>query len=425
MANTFNFSDIFISYSRRDKEFVQHIAKKLNDAKYNLWVDWEDIPATVDWWREIQAGIESSNIFVFIISTNSALSDVCRQEIDHAVANHKRIIPILYEAITDNAVSQKLHPSVTSHNWIIYDANGDFEAWFAMLVNALQTDIDYVRHHTRILVRAREWDIRGRDDSFLLRGTDADEAELWLTVAHDKKPAMLPLQQAYIEASIANAKIEAEIKQRQKALVLLDTRSIPAFLFSAAAMAFYIWNTYGARFDVSAWRVAMGIGILFGICVGAIVLYADELVKIRFPNSQQMRFATSSAYAFVFASAAWSVIQLIYFDGVDLMTISFGGLGLALGFVLNATFDLRSWQAFLITIVATYIPIYFGAQVGNSMWSNDHIPLLYFQWEIQRFTVGLPLAFFITIGGYAFALWREISQFIGEGESEKVKGTPQ
>jgi hypothetical protein len=290
------------------------------------------------------------------------------------------------------------------------------------LVNILQTDLDYVTRHTRYLVRAREWDVRGRDASFLLRGTDADEAALWLMVARDKKPALLPLQQAYIDASVANARIEAEIRQRQESLVLLDTRAIPAFAFSAFAMAFYIWNTYGARFNVSAWKVAMGIGILFGICIAAVVLYADELVKIRFPTNQRMRFATSSIYAFVFASAAWSVIQLIYFGSIDLLTIWFGGLGLALGFVLNATFELRSWQAFLITIVATYIPILVDAHIGNSMWTSNHVPLIYFQESYQRFTIGLPLAFFITVGGYAFALWRDLVQFMGNNQTHKVKG---
>jgi len=40
------------------------------------------------------------------------------------------------------------------------------------LIQALDTDLDAVKSHTRILVRALEWDRNGRDSSFLLRGID-------------------------------------------------------------------------------------------------------------------------------------------------------------------------------------------------------------------------------------------------------------
>jgi hypothetical protein len=36
-------SDAFISYSRKDAEFVQ--------ANRVVWVDWQDIPRGEDWWR--------------------------------------------------------------------------------------------------------------------------------------------------------------------------------------------------------------------------------------------------------------------------------------------------------------------------------------------------------------------------------------
>lgn len=421
MANTFNFSDVFISYSRKDKAFVQKIADNLIAKQFALWVDWDNIPATVDWWREIEAGIESANVFVFIISPNSVQSDVCRQEIDHAVANQKRIVPILYEPLADDKIAQHLHPTISSHNWVIYNTNVEFETWFAKLVEIFQADIDYIRRHTRYLVRAREWEMRGKDLSFLLRGTDADEAALWLMLARDKKPTVLPLQEAYIATSVANARVEAEIRQRQQALVTLDMRTIPAFLLGGSAIAYYIWNTYNARFDSGGWRVAIGIGILFGICIAAVVLYADELIKIRFPQNRWRRFIASSIYAFVFASAAWSVLQLVYFGSIDLLMIWFGGVGLSLGFILNATFKLRNWQAFCITIIATYLPIFYGAQIADATWTNNHIPLIYFQQAHQRFTVGVPLAFFITLGGYAFAIWQELYQFFANNQELRVE----
>ena len=39
-------TDVFISYSRKDKAFVQILNQALGESKYETWVDWEDIPLT-------------------------------------------------------------------------------------------------------------------------------------------------------------------------------------------------------------------------------------------------------------------------------------------------------------------------------------------------------------------------------------------
>ncbi|BAU09986.1 RHS Repeat family protein [Leptolyngbya sp. NIES-3755] len=88
-------ADIFISYSRKDKLFVQTLHAALGQAKYDVWVDWEDIPFTSDWWEEIQRGIEGVHSFIFVISPDSIASKVCRREIDHAVQLNKRLIPLV------------------------------------------------------------------------------------------------------------------------------------------------------------------------------------------------------------------------------------------------------------------------------------------------------------------------------------------
>ncbi|ESA34684.1 wd40 repeat-containing protein [Leptolyngbya sp. Heron Island J] len=58
--------DVFISYSRKDKAFVQVLHQALLESHYDSWVDWEDIPLTADWWEEIKAGIESADTFIFV-----------------------------------------------------------------------------------------------------------------------------------------------------------------------------------------------------------------------------------------------------------------------------------------------------------------------------------------------------------------------
>ncbi len=57
-------ANVFISYSRKDKEFVRTLHTALTAHHHDVWVDWEDIPLTADWWLEIEAGIEAADTFI-------------------------------------------------------------------------------------------------------------------------------------------------------------------------------------------------------------------------------------------------------------------------------------------------------------------------------------------------------------------------
>ena len=46
-------TDVFISYSRKDKDFVQRLVSTLEDQKRDVWVDFEDIPFASQWWDDI------------------------------------------------------------------------------------------------------------------------------------------------------------------------------------------------------------------------------------------------------------------------------------------------------------------------------------------------------------------------------------
>jgi hypothetical protein len=66
-------SKTFISYSRRDVEFVRLLRKALEDAKEETWVDWSGIPPTAEFAREIERAIEAADNFVFVISPGRRL----------------------------------------------------------------------------------------------------------------------------------------------------------------------------------------------------------------------------------------------------------------------------------------------------------------------------------------------------------------
>jgi hypothetical protein len=192
-------ADVFISYAREDKSFVRKLHDALAKRDRSSWVDWSDIPLGTKWWEEVCRGIESADSFAFIISQNSLRSKYCMEELDHAVENNKRLAPI---SILQEDVAEKDMPrTLATHQYIEFREQENFEEAFEKLIKDLDTDIEWVHEHTRLLVRAKEWESKGRDSSMLLRGSELREAEEWQSRAADKEPKPTSLQSEYILAS--------------------------------------------------------------------------------------------------------------------------------------------------------------------------------------------------------------------------------
>ncbi|MBD1859678.1 MULTISPECIES: TIR domain-containing protein [Leptolyngbya] len=202
--------DVFISYSRKDKSFVEQLHQALEAQNRDAWVDWEDIPLSAEWWHEIQRGIESANTFVFVISRDSIESKVCRDEIEHAVQHNKRLVPIVRR---DDFEMAKVHPNLSMHNWLFFRETDEFESGMRVLLKAIDTDLEYVRAHTRILEKAIEWQEQKRNESFGLKGDDLRSAEAWLSQGETKEPKPTELQQNYIRASRSTEDANEEARQ--------------------------------------------------------------------------------------------------------------------------------------------------------------------------------------------------------------------
>jgi TIR domain len=79
-------ADVFVSYARVDAPFVRKLRDALHALERESWVDLDDIPPSAEWLKEVFAGIEGSDTFVFVISPDSVRSDVCNLELRHALA---------------------------------------------------------------------------------------------------------------------------------------------------------------------------------------------------------------------------------------------------------------------------------------------------------------------------------------------------
>ena len=190
-------ADVFISYSRKDIEFAQRIHHELEARDRQPWVDWQDIPPTAEWLDEVYAGIQAADTFLFIISPNSVVSEICTLEIEHAIQHNKRLVPVVLNDVEDGQV----HSAMSAHNWVFLREEDDFEANFELLIDALDTDLEYVREHTRLLTLAIDWDENQRRRSAGLRGQELQTAEGWLAQSGSKDPQPTELHREYLISS--------------------------------------------------------------------------------------------------------------------------------------------------------------------------------------------------------------------------------
>jgi hypothetical protein len=229
-------SDIFISYSRKDQDFVRRLHDALAQAGRDVWVDWEDIPKTIEWKTRVYAGIEGAKNFVFVLSPDSIASPICGEELAHALEHNKRLIPIVYR----NVDPQATPPALAQLNWIFFRDADNFDDALAALLKAMDTDVAWVDEHTRLLTRAIEWDKQSKDNSFLLRGKDLREAEEWLAHAAAKEPSPTLLQSQYIAAS-------RQAVNRQQRFLLAGISVALVIAIILAAIAFIQRNVAIAR----------------------------------------------------------------------------------------------------------------------------------------------------------------------------------
>lgn len=83
-------SELFISYSRRDLDFVNRLVKDLTKAEFGVWRDAENItPGTINWEKSIREAIKNAKAVVLVASPDSLQSDYVQGEL--AIARHYQL----------------------------------------------------------------------------------------------------------------------------------------------------------------------------------------------------------------------------------------------------------------------------------------------------------------------------------------------
>ncbi|MEO1568667.1 MAG: toll/interleukin-1 receptor domain-containing protein, partial [Pseudomonadota bacterium] len=213
---------VFVSYSRAQVHFADEVVLSLEDKGHAPLIDRHTIAKGEDFKPRLGELILKADTVVFILSDESAKSDVCAWEVEEAARLAKRIL-----VVTLGDLSPRITPpeKLAGIDWIHCWANpavpGSSQTrGFIELDQALRTDIGWLRKQTELQEQAAKWDARGResDDPVLLREDLLAEGLDWSRSAPTGQ-AVPALVAAFLKASD-----QAEATRKAEAAANLDAR---------------------------------------------------------------------------------------------------------------------------------------------------------------------------------------------------------
>ncbi|MCP5315606.1 MAG: TIR domain-containing protein [Chromatiaceae bacterium] len=190
-------SKVFISYSRADLAFTDELVAALAlSSDFEILIDRIGIGHGEEWRQRLSRLIVECDTMVFVLSPDSVSSEVCAWEIKEARRLSKRIIPILWRAVDFSKVPEDL----SAINAVPFDREHAVSG-LPKLVAALESDLAWLREHTRLGEKAVEWELSGRAPAYLLRGAALVAVRQWQNEKPVNAPAPTELQHAFIQAS--------------------------------------------------------------------------------------------------------------------------------------------------------------------------------------------------------------------------------
>lgn len=245
-------SNVFVSYSRQESPNVDQLCAALLACDHNAIIDRGAIAGSEPWKERIGALILEADAVIIVISKAWAASSVCIWELEEAIGLQKKIIPVAFEPVLDVDLPAEL----TRLSYIAMSRNsGDPASGFGVglrqLITALQTDIAWLRQHTRLLQRASDWIASGRKSIHLLAGDDIHDALDWKQRGEQGQRAIHPLQIEYVNASqsFADALADEERKRLARlAQLRADKLKVRNFALVAVSLLALIaaWNWWTA-----------------------------------------------------------------------------------------------------------------------------------------------------------------------------------
>jgi len=123
---------VFISYSHKDAKAAERLFNALGPmieadpglrlSKERVFYDKKRLKAAEQWREELQRALESSQVFIFLVSDDSLNSEFCRKkELEFAVARGMIIFAVILKKITDAWARIPIGVDATGKQWFLGD----------------------------------------------------------------------------------------------------------------------------------------------------------------------------------------------------------------------------------------------------------------------------------------------------------------
>ncbi|MEG4170956.1 MULTISPECIES: TIR domain-containing protein [unclassified Microcoleus] len=178
-------TQVFISYSERDRETMEKIRNSLRRESLTVWTNTTDIQTGEDFQSAIDRGIEQTDNLVCLLSPDSVQSEYVRKEIDYALSLQKRIIPVLVRSTPPESIPLALQ-GVQYIDLTDNVEEDDYLLDESQLLKIIHQDEVYYNEHKVLLTQALKWERQHKNPSILLRGYNLRSAEAWLKVGQKR-----------------------------------------------------------------------------------------------------------------------------------------------------------------------------------------------------------------------------------------------
>ena len=135
-------SQIFISYSKKDKDFAWKLADDLVNAGHKVWID-RSLQVGEDWKQSIEKKLEEADEVIVVLSSNATASKWVQHEGSIAYGLKKQMYPVLIEELPVDELPIWMS-DFQYHSFVNVDYESAFEAFNAILMppNPVQDLLD-------------------------------------------------------------------------------------------------------------------------------------------------------------------------------------------------------------------------------------------------------------------------------------------
>ena len=178
MRDNNSFYDIFFIFHPADIDRVGRIAAQTRATGIDALLHEDEFGKGAGGVKILKNGILRSYTVAFVMSPDSAESQLCNELLQYAVSKGKPLVTL----ILDDEIKVEVHPAIAQNPYVFFRDDDELAARVDELRAYLRSD-DHLKRHTELLVRAENWRDRGRPPDLLLPPDKLDETRDWLATA--------------------------------------------------------------------------------------------------------------------------------------------------------------------------------------------------------------------------------------------------